>query len=296
MGGADAVPGVSGGTIALITGIYEKLLASIKSFDLSLLKDLRNGKFFHIWQHINGTFLIILLSGIATSLLSLARLMIYLLQNYPIQLWSFFFGLIIISSIIVLKEINQWDWGTIAAIVLGGVIAFGVTSITPAETPKDLWFVFISGAIALCSMILPGISGAFILLILGKYEYIYGALKDFNLPVILTFVTGGAVGLLSFSKILSWLLEKHHHITIATLSGFMIGSLNKIWPWKNVVSYRLNSHGEQVPLMDENVMPPNYLNLTGQEPLILQAILFMTIGILMVILITKIAQLKTTSQ
>ncbi|MDQ3394603.1 MAG: DUF368 domain-containing protein [Bacteroidota bacterium] len=293
MGGADVVPGVSGGTIAFITGIYEELLNSIKSFDLTALRLLLKFELKKFWQHINGSFLTILLSGIALSLITLSRITIYLLQAYPIQLWSFFFGLIIISAIIVAREITKWKAEVYIAGIIGIAIAFYISIATPAETPTNLGFIFFSGALAICAMILPGISGAFILLIMGKYEYILNALRNFDFVVILTFILGCVVGLLSFAKVISWLLKNYYNLTIALLAGFMVGSLNKIWPWKFITQYRIDSHGIPKPFLDRNVMPHIYEDLTGMQPHILAAILFMLFGIAIVYFIDKYAAKKT---
>ena len=289
MGAADAVPGVSGGTIALITGIYEKLILALKSFDRKAFSYLKKLQLKELWIHIHGNFLISLILGIGISLISLANLITYLMIYYPIQLWSFFFGLILVSSIVVLKEIKQWSFGTILGLASGIVIAFLLTEITPASTTNALWFIFISGAIAICAMILPGISGAFILLILGKYEYIVGSLKSFDLPVIGVFMLGCIAGLLSFARVVSWLFKYFHGITIAILSGFMIGSLNKIWPWKIVTLFRENSKGEQVPLLEKNVFPGEFVNVTGQDSFLMQALLFIAFGVLIVIILEKVS-------
>lgn len=291
MGGADVVPGVSGGTIAFITGIYEELLNSIKSVDLEALKLLLAFKWQAFWEKINGKFLITLFAGIFISLLTLSKVIGFLLSNYPIQLWSFFFGLIIISSILVAREIKKWQAGMVAALIAGAVIAFLITKFTPAETPEAWWFVFISGAIAICAMILPGISGSFILLILGKYSFVINALNERNIPVILMFALGCVVGLLSFSRLLSWLLQKFHNLMVAFLSGFMIGSLNKIWPWKKTIETYVDRHGVVKPLLQENVLPTDY-QLLGHEPFLLQAILFGALGVGIVVLIEKMAHLR----
>ena len=291
MGGADVVPGVSGGTIAFITGIYEELLNSIKSIDKNAIQLLLGGKITALWKHINGKFLITLFSGIFVSVFSLAKLIHYLLNNHPIQLWSFFLGLIIISSLLVSREINRWKTQVVISGIAGILIAYFITEATPATTPDNYLFIFLSGAIAICAMILPGISGSFILLILGKYEFIIESIKDVNILVIVVFGLGCVVGLLSFSRLVSWLLNKYHDITIAILAGFMIGSLNKIWPWKETLSTRLNNKGEFVPLVQKNIWPTEYMEKVG-EPLVLQAILFCCIGILLIIGIEKIAGLS----
>ena len=294
MGGADVVPGVSGGTIALITGIYEELLRSIKSIDLQAFKLLLKFQLAAFWEKINGTFLLVLLAGIATSVLSLSRLITHLLKNHPIPVWSFFFGLIIISAILVLRNVVKWRAITAVALALGILIAFLVTEATPANTPNGLWFIFLSGAIAICAMILPGISGSFILLIMGKYVYIFNALNERNVLVILTFMLGCIAGLLSFARVISWLFKKYHDLTIALLSGFMIGSLNKVWPWKIPVEYRINSHGEQEAYITDNVMPAEYYSQLSENPMVFQAVLFLALGIFIVVSIEKVAKFKTT--
>lgn len=232
MGAADVIPGVSGGTIAFLTGIYEELINSIKSVNTQAFRLLFTGRIKMFWNHINGTFLVSLILGIAISFLSLARLMQYLMANEPIPLWSFFFGLIIASAILILKDIDLTKVKNATALLLGTAAGATICLVSPTETPDQLWFIFICGAIAICAMILPGISGSFILLLLGKYEYMLKALTDFNLTAILVFVAGAAIGIVSFSHFLSWLLRKYHTATISALAGIMIGSLLKVWPWQ----------------------------------------------------------------
>jgi putative membrane protein len=289
MGAADVIPGVSGGTVAFITGIYDELLASINSVNIDALNLLRRFKIAEFWKHINGSFLITLLAGIATSLLSLAKLMIYLLETHPILIWSFFFGLILISAPLVMREIKQWSASTMISFVAGIAVAYYITVVTPTESPANLPFIFFSGALAICAMILPGISGAFILLLIGKYQYMITALIEFNIPVVIVFISGCLVGILSFSRFLSWVLKKYHAATVAVLAGFMLGSLNKVWPWREVLEYATNSKGEQIPVFDRSIMPGNYFAVTGKDPLILQAILMMALGIFVVVLIERIA-------
>lgn len=293
MGAADVVPGVSGGTIAFITGIYEELIDSIKSVDAEAFKLIFSFEFKAFWKHINGPFLITVLGGILVSILSLARVVTYFMDNHPIQLWSFFFGLIIISALMVAKEIKQWNLSSVLGVLLGIVFAYLITSATPATTPDGLLFIFLSGMIAICAMILPGISGSFILLILGKYQYVLGAVKELDLLVIIVFALGCLVGILSFARLISWLLKRYHLVTISVLVGFMIGSLNKIWPWRVVTQYRLNSKGEQVPFLENNVLPADFIKATGQEPLFMQALLFFALGVGLVVLIDKIATLTS---
>ena len=296
MGMADVVPGVSGGTIAFISGIYEELLDSIRSVNataLKLLLKLRLGEF---WRHINGSFLLPVLLGIAIAIFSLARLMTYLLTYHPIAIWSFFFGLIIASALLVARQIGRWDWRSLLAFVAGAAAAWWITVATPAETPNDWWFVMLSGAIAICAMILPGISGAFILLLLGKYQYIMQAVGDLNIPVIAIFAVGAAAGIISFSHLLSWLLKRWHDVTVAVLMGFMVGSLNKVWPWKEVVETYTDSHGKIMPLVESNVAPGRFEALTQQDALLAEAIVLCIVGFLAIYCIELAARIVVKKQ
>jgi putative membrane protein len=296
MGAADVVPGVSGGTVAFITGIYEELIQSIKSINLNAIKLLLRFQIAEYWKLINGNFLITLVGGIFVSLLSLSKLMIYLLKHHPISIWSFFFGLILISTPLILRDVKKWSVAPVLTFLVGAALAYWITIVSPAETPTNMFLIFLCGAIAICAMILPGISGAFILLLLGKYEFMITALTEFNIPVILVFITGCVLGLLGFSHFLNWILKNYRYATMALLAGFMLGSLNKVWPWKQVMSYRLNSAGEQVAAFDKSIAPWDYLATTGQEPQVLKAILFAMLGIILVIGIEKTAAyLKTKS-
>ena len=289
MGGADVVPGVSGGTIAFISGIYEELLESIKAVNLPNLRLLLSGQFKAFWRAINGNFLLILFSGILISIKSLASLLIHLKETYPIQLWSFFWGLIMISSVVVLRQITKWRWTVIVSGIIGIILAVIVTSLTPAHTSDSYLMIVLSGVLGISAMILPGISGAFILLILGKYEFILTALNELNLVVIGLFIFGCIIGLVSFVRVISWVLDKYHNMAVALLAGFMMGSLNKLWPWKETLEYRLDRHGNQVPFVDVNVMPNEYFAATGDDPVIIQAMLFMAVGFFIIVLIEKIA-------
>jgi len=296
MGGADVIPGVSGGTVAFITGIYDELINSIKAIDFEVVKLIFQFKIGEAWKQVNGNFLICILGGIVTSLLSLSKLMTFLLDKYPIQIWSFFFGLILISSPLIFRDIKKWNVVTILSGVFGIVSAYLITVVSPTETPTNLFFIFLCGALAICAMILPGISGAFILLLIGKYEYMITALINFDLPVIIVFVIGCFLGLVGFSKFLGWILTHFRFPTLALLAGFMIGSLNKVWPWKEITEYRMDHLGNQVPAFDKSVLPARYMEVTGNNPLLFQAILFAALGILLVIGIEKTAAyLKSTN-
>lgn len=289
MGAADVVPGVSGGTIAFISGIYEELINSIKSIDLQALKLFFSGKFKGFWEKINGNFLLSVVCGIGISIFSLAKLMTWLLANHPIYIWSFFFGLIIASSVLVSKEIRKWDVFTIIALIAGACIAYTITVLSPASTPETWWFVMLSGAIAICAMILPGISGAFILLLMGKYTYLMTAVSQLNFGTITVFVIGAVIGIVSFSHLLSWLLKNYHTLTVALLTGFMVGSLNKVWPWKETVDTYVDSHGVSQVLVETNVLPARFESLTHSDPLLWQAILMCIIGFVLIYSIETIA-------
>ncbi|MEH6822931.1 MAG: DUF368 domain-containing protein [Motiliproteus sp.] len=287
MGAADAIPGVSGGTVAFISGIYEELLDSIRRITpqaLVLLMRQGPGPF---WKHINGTFLVVLLSGVLLSLMLVARLAIYLLERYPVLLWAFFFGLIISSSIWMLGQIKRWDWRLIIALWAGVIFSYLVTLMTPVEVEATSLIVFGAGCIAICAMILPGVSGSFILLLLGLYSPIMGAIKDFDVQILALFMAGCTLGLLSFSHLLAWMFRHFHDITLALLTGVLLGSLNKVWPWKYTTDYRINSRGESVPLVQDNVLPGGYQALTGQESLFWASLLLMLLGAVAVYMLER---------
>ena len=241
MGAADVIPGVSGGTIAFIMGIYDEFVGSLASINADAVRMLLKGQFKAFWKHINGTFLLSLVIGIGFSVVMLAGLMQYLLEWHPIQTWAFFFGLIVASSIFILRGISGWRWRDGLLLVFGVLLGAVICTLSPTQTPDALWFIFLSGAIAICAMILPGISGSFILLILGKYQFIMGCISDLtsgvdfgrNLLILSVFLIGAIIGKLSFSKLLHWLLARWQKETMLVLAGFIIGSLVKVWPWSN---------------------------------------------------------------
>ncbi|MEG2758771.1 MAG: DUF368 domain-containing protein [Rikenellaceae bacterium] len=269
MGAADVVPGVSGGTIAFITDIYEELLASIKSVDLEAAKMLFSFRFKELWKKVNGNFLCSLLLGIGISILSLAKLITTLLETHPIFIWAFFFGLVLASTLFVSQRVKKWDVWRWLFFALGIAIAYYITIATPTETSNSLWFIFLCGMIAICAMILPGISGSFILLLLGKYEYVMGALITANIPVIVVFATGAVIGIVSFSHLLTFLLKRYHDTTISILAGFMLGSLNKVWPWKEITLD-----------VEKNILPTEF---------IWEGIALMAVGFLLVYIIEKLS-------
>ena len=287
MGAADVVPGVSGGTIAFITGIYEELIYSIKSINLQALKFFFTGHWRSFWKHINGNFLLAVFAGIFISVLSLARLLEYLLENHPVLIWSFFFGLILSSSYVVSRKITKWEYPKVVALVGGIGIAFYITSVTPATTTGASWFVILSGGLASCAMILPGISGSFILLLLGKYEFALHAVNERIIMDLLLLGSGAIVGLVLFANLLSWLLKKYYEITVAVLVGFMIGSLNKIWPWKETLK-TIIVEGEDKPLVEKNILP----SLGNADDLFWMALLMAAFGIALIILIEFVLSKK----
>lgn len=255
MGAADIVPGVSGGTIALLTGIYERLIDGIKSVGWLTLVTLKRKGLKAAWQQIDGTFLLSILAGAATSIILLSKVLHYLIESQPIALWSFFFGLVLASVVYVTKQVDRWNLARVVWLILGAIVA-ALISLSPAAqldvTPLSL---FLAGSIAICAMILPGISGSFILLLMGMYSIVITAVKSFDLVSMGIFAGGCLVGIMLFSRVLSWLLHHYHSATMALLSGFMLGALVKLWPWKEVVSYRLNSAGEQIPFLESPVWP-----------------------------------------
>jgi putative membrane protein len=259
MGAADVVPGVSGGTIAFITGIYEKLLDSINGVNLGLFKIIKTKGIVAAWKSFNGSFLLALFGGIGISIFSLARVIEWLLLHEPVKLWAFFFGLVLASIIYVGKQVGKWSFGAVIGIILGAALAFTITVLPPLGSSDSLIYMFFCGMIAVCAMILPGISGSFILLILGAYQPVIEALSDRNFSLLAVVGAGCVVGLLTFSRVLKWLFRKFENVTIAVLTGFLVGSLNKIWPWKEVQKVYVSHAGEPdmhvTSLVESSVLP-----------------------------------------
>ncbi len=296
MGAADVVPGVSGGTIAFITGIYTELIDSIKSIDTEAIKLLFSFKLKDFWKKINGNFLIVLVFGIGTSVITLAAILKNLLETQAVLVWSFFFGLVVASAIYVGKQVEKWSLGTVVSLLFGVAIAYYITIVTPAETTDAWWFLILSGALAICAMILPGISGSFILLLLGKYEYILSAVSEFKFSVIALVGIGAIIGITSFSRLLSWLLHKYYSLTISLLAGFMIGSLNKVWPWKQTVSTFIDRHGETKPLIQSNISPFTYEQLNNQPSQLVFAIGLAITGFVLIFLIERYSGMKAKNE
>lgn len=299
MGAADVVPGVSGGTIAFISGIYQELIDSINGINLSLLKTLKKEGIKATWKQANASFLIALVVGIGISILTFSKIITHLLETQPIMVWSFFFGLIIASVLLIWKQITSLKPVSILALIIGIILAYFITIIKPVSSPESYTYLFLSGFIAIIAMILPGISGAFILLLMGSYETVIGTINQFregltqmNTELISTslmklgaFAIGAIIGLKTFSKILHWMFDHHKNTTLAMLIGFMIGSLNKVWPWKEVLETRINSHGKTVPFLEKSILPQNFEG----DAQVLLAIILATFGFLVIYGMEKVA-------
>lgn len=287
MGAADVVPGVSGGTIAFISGIYQELIESISGIKPNLLTTWKKDGFKAMWQQANGNFLLALIGGIFISIFSLMRLVHYLLEFHPVKLWAFFFGLVLASIIYIGKQIKEWSIFTVVALLVSAVVAFGITQLGTFQGTNSLLFLFISGAIASCAMILPGISGSFILVLLGAYATITEAVHNMDIKKIAVVGIGVIAGLLSFSHLLKWLFKNYENLTLAVLTGFILGSLNKIWPWKQTLD-SVVINGKEVILKEASVLPSNF----HSEPHILSAVLLATVGFCIILLLEKLAVKK----
>ncbi|WP_027136847.1 DUF368 domain-containing protein [Gaetbulibacter saemankumensis] len=288
MGAADAVPGVSGGTIAFISGIYEELISTISNIKPSLLKTLFKDDILAFWKAVNGNFILALLTGIVISYVSFMKLAKYLLENQPVLIWSFFFGLIVASIYFVGKQITKWNLSVIIALIVGATIAYYVSILPPMSNSHNDYFLFIAGAIAICAMILPGISGSFILIILGAYKTLSDAIHDIDIKKLVLFFSGAILGLLSFSHLLKWLFKNYHNTTLAILTGFIFGSLNKVWPWKKTLTWHTNSKGLKTPLLEESVSP---FNFNGDSQLVF-ALILMILGFLTIFILEKVGNKK----
>ncbi len=306
MGAADVIPGVSGGTIAFIVGIYDEFVGSIARIDAQAVKMIFQGRFKDFWKHINGSFLLSLVAGIGISVIALAGIMQTFLTDYPIQTWAFFFGLITASSIFILKGIPSWKKIDGILLTAGVILGVVVCTLSPTQTPNDLWFIFLSGALAICAMILPGISGSFILLILGKYQYIMGCISDLaagvnfgqNLLILGIFMSGAVVGILGFSKLLHWLLARWNKETLLVLAGFIIGSLVKVWPWSNTEAIIKAQNPEVASTFADLPLPTGVIDqYAGSIDMqIASAAIFAVLGFILVIAIEyagKISGKKT---
>lgn len=281
MGAANVIPGVSGGTIAFITGIYERLIYAIKSCNAKAVSFLLKGKFKDFAQYTDLGFLAAITSGVAISILSLAKLLDYLFVNYPVLLWAFFFGLILASVYYVGKQVQQWNTATIAALVIGTAIAVGISMLSPASENTSFLYLVICGIVAICSMILPGLSGSFILIIMGNYLLVLKSIGEFNFKILVPVGIGCVIGLVAFSNLLSYVFKKFPDVTIALLTGFILGSLNILWPWKEAAKTFTKPSGEVTVLKYAKVLPDFLSTHT------LLALVLMMLGILSIFLIEK---------
>ena len=284
MGAADVVPGVSGGTMAFILGIYDELIAAIRSFNLKSLNLLLAFKIRDFFTVMSWRFLLALGVGILSAVFTLARLLAYLLHNAPVLIWSFFLGLILASVLTVSRRIQSWQPLTWVSLIIGLAGIYSLVGLTPKTTPDAPWFLFLSGAVAICAMILPGISGSFILVLMGKYQYILEAVNQRDLPVLFIVACGACVGIAAFSRLLGWLLHKYHDLMVAFLTGMMLGSLRKIWPWKETVESMVDPHGNRIPLFQDNVLPP------GLDGEVIAAVALATAGFLTVLILDRLVR------
>ncbi len=282
MGVANVIPGVSGGTIAFLFGIYEPLIGALSSFDTALVKLIFQGRIREAYGRVRGPFLTALLSGVLVSILIFARLLSWLLSRHPVSVNAFFFGLVLATVPIIAGQLKQWTPKTIALGAVTVIFMYLLVGGIPIQTPDALWFVFLSGAVAISAMILPGISGAFILVLLGKYEYIINAVSDQNIPVLLAVALGSLVGILTFVRLLRWLFQKYHDGTVVVLTGLVLGSLRKIWPWKETVRQMISPRGKVIPVEQINILPQQ---LDAQVAL---AIVLCVAGFVLALLLSRI--------
>ncbi|MEO9894435.1 DUF368 domain-containing protein [Aurantibacter sp.] len=287
MGIAELVPGVSGGTIAFVAGIYEEFITSLNNINLKTLNLWRSHGFKSFWLALNGNFLAALFIGMLISIFSFSKLISWLLENHPIPLWSFFFGLVLASVFFVAKAINKWNLAKVVLLILGAVVAFYITKLPPAENSDSLLFLFFSGALAICAMILPGISGSFILVLLGSYKTVLDAVDDRDFKIIIAVGLGVVFGLLSFAKVLKWMFNNYKNITLAVLSGFILGSLNKIWPWKEILETRMYGDKEKI-IAEQSISPFSY----DGESQLMYAIIAAIIGFSLIFILEKTASKK----
>lgn len=292
MGAAEVVPGVSGGTIAFISGIYERLINSIKQFTPFLPLQLKKNGIKSTWRRVDATFLLVLFAGMGVSILVFANAVSYLLHNEPIAIWSFFFGLVVVSTGVVSREITSYGTNIGLGIGIGLVIGVAVTYLVPITLEPTPLMLFAGGSIAVCAWILPGLSGSFILLLLGLYGFVIDAIKSLDVLNLAFIAAGAVVGLVSFSQVLSRLFALFKNETLAVLIGFMLGSLAKLWPWKNTTSYQIEADGSQIPLIQELVFPGVYSTLTGEDAQIMMAIVCAVIGGALVLVLHWVARIN----
>lgn len=289
MGAAEVVPGVSGGTIAFVSGIYERLVNALRQFTPYLLVVLKNHGIVRVWQRVDGNFLVVLFAGMGISIVLFAGGVSYMLNHQPVIIWSFFGGLVIASVWVVYRQISRFGLDLLLATATGAIVGAAITMLVPIQLAPTPLFIFVGGVVAVCAWILPGLSGSFILLILGLYAFVIDAVRHFDFITLSILAVGCVVGLVSFAQILSRLFRYFRDETLATLAGFMLGSLIKLWPWKSTLSYQIQADGSRIPLLQEPVLPSVYTSLTGREPEIAVAVGACVAGFVLVLVIHWLA-------
>lgn len=296
IGATGILQGISGGSMALLLGVHQELLYSIRAIDTKSLRPDRARKFGASWKENNGGFLITILGGISIGLVTLRAIFSYYFTLYPILISSFLLSLVIIAALLLLRKITRWNPGVVLCVLAGCCLTYFLTLAPPFTTPANPFFGFLSGFLAGATFIVPGVSGAFILMFVGKYQYILASFSSLEFYVIILFIAGGLLGFIIFAKVIAALLSKYYNATVALFAGLMIGSLNKIWPWREVIEYATTMEGRRIPTFDKSILPWRYMDITGKDPQVFYAILMMASGVFMVVLIEKIAaRLKTKS-
>lgn len=296
MGATGVLQGISGASMALLLGIYHEFIFSLAAMDVNALQMLKQKSFAAFWKRINGNFLLVLIAGIVAGLLTLRALFGFYFTQYPIFISSFFFSLVIIAALLLLRKITRWNIGVVLFVLAGLALSYFITRSAPFSSPDSHFFSFIAGILAGATFVIPGVSGAFILMFIGKYQHILTSFGSLEIEVIILFIAGGILGILVIARFMARLLAEFHNATVALFAGLMIGSLNKIWPWREVFEYATTIQGKRIPAFDKSILPWRYLELTGKDPQVFYAILMMALGVFMVVLIEKIAaRLKTKS-
>ncbi len=286
MGAAEVVPGVSGGTIAFISGIYERLLNALRQFTPALFRVLTREGIGAVWRQVDAGFLMTLAAGMGASIVLFASAIGYLLEHEQIALWSFFMGLVAASVFVVTRQMSRYGFDLLLAAATGAVFGVIITTVAPVELSPTPWLVFAGGAVAVCAWILPGLSGSFILLILGLYAAVIDAIRSFDVMTLAALGAGCALGLVCFAQVLTRLLARYRDETLAVLTGFMVGSMVKLWPWKHTLSYQLKDDGARIPVVEEPVLPGTYFNLTGDDPQVMLAAAMVVCGVLLVLAVS----------
>lgn len=297
MGAANVIPGVSGGTIALVTGIFEELILGLKSFNFTALKLVFKGRFKEFADYVHLKFLVLVFLGVFISLFSIAKLFTYLFEHHPIHLWSFFFGLILTSIYYVGRTITRFSFWVWVWFAFGSIIAVLIAVLTPGKESDNIFYLFVCGIVAICGMILPGISGSFILILMGNYKLIMlEGVSNFDMSILIPVGIGTVVGLVGFSYVLSYIFKHFPNQTLGLLTGFIAGSLYTIWPWKEVITTFVDSEGEIHPLIQRNRLPWEYTEITGQPDHLWAALLWIFIGVILIVVLESMANMQSSSK